>query len=131
MSIPMTFSKAELLAKLRALLPGAKKQDAAATKQHQADERTYLEAYRKAVKEACAAELLKPYEKIKFSNYVGLKLDAEKRPSCPKSKTTEIERLIQLVEGAPQERYTLKQNGKYHHLWMVLTAHVKTEQAVC
>lgn len=140
MTIPLTFKKPELVARLEALLPAARKIDKQATAEHKKVEQDYLRRFR----EQCRVALKWSYEELKKqgfevtvlsesrSKYSGKYYEAD-RPSCPLSRVSDLERVIAQVRAIPdsQKLITVTHRGKYHDVWLELTRDMPEAKGLC
>lgn len=104
-NVALNFTKEELIARLRAVLPIAKERDKKAVAEHRAAERAYLDGWRDRLREC----LKWGYKTAKESYFnIGGDFGRWGAPSCPEPLVEKIESAIAMVEMSNQSKYTLR-----------------------
>jgi hypothetical protein len=134
MSIPLTFKREELIAKLESLRPAAEKADKAALAKHKLEEQAYLKAFKQALREASKWD----YETLKKNDLMCCVVNPDgswKRtkpsPSCPRPRLSTLEHHIALVKASPKARYEVTDRGKYSAIYHLLTIDAPEVVGMC
>lgn len=102
----MRMSALELVAELNQVRHIWVEHDAQTLKDHRAAEKAALKEWKTRLREAIKAD----YETAK-QEYCWTRTLEFKPPTCPMSRTKQIDRLIKQVELSNQKVYTIKPNG--------------------
>lgn len=117
-NVALNFTKEELIARLRAVLPIAKERDKKAVAEHRAAERAYLDGWRDRLREC----LKWGYKTAKESYFnIGGDFGRWGAPSCPEPLVEKIESAIAMVEMSNQSKYTLNHDGRNQNLYRLVT----------
>ena len=123
--IAIVMTKEELVTELKRLRPLIAADDKAKLKEHRAEEREYLAAFRQACREAARWSYAEARE-----NSFRIPLRAF-RPRCPQPRAEQLDRQLELIQKSNQTRYTISDRGRYSHLMILLTFDVTKPKAAC
>ena len=123
--IAIVMTKDELIAELKRLRPLIAADDKAKLKEHRAEEREYLTAFRQACREAARWSYAEANEKAFRLRVNGF------RPRCPMPQAAELDRHLELIQKSGQKRFTISNSGRYWKLMQFLTFDVTKPKEVC
>jgi hypothetical protein len=130
-NIPLTYGRDELIERLTAERDKAAKRDAKRLAAHQRDEAAYFKKFRKALADAGRWD----YEEAKEHRFEARVNDDRgwqvHGPNCPISEASKIDELLAFLDKTSQDRFTISRDGKWHHIYAVLTADVPARSTVC
>lgn len=127
MTIPLMIKKDDLLKKLRGMLPAAKKKDEKALAAHKKEEEAHLQKLKVVWKEALKWD----YETAKKNRFDPRGRAGFYGPTCPPSETSRLEQLIFMVERTQMSKFSVKKFGKYHSIYLILTAGQPEVKELC
>jgi hypothetical protein len=129
LNLPLVFKTEDLIARLKAKLPAAKKKDERAMVAHRKAEQAFLDKF----KQGCRDALKWDYGTAKNAGFspIGGR-SYHYGPSCPQSEEERLKRMISLVEHSAQKRFTLTSSGKYSLIYQEMTKDIPAQKgAMC
>lgn len=131
MSLPLTYKKADLLAKLEACRKTCERIDAQAKAAHRKDELVHLAQFRVNIR----AALKWDYKRAaRESFYVDARRgpnDQRRGPTCPESQVGRLDYCIFMITKSGQTRFTIQDGGKYRAVYALLTLAAPKAKGLC